>query len=150
MAVSLNLPKLALEANADEVEFKKLIDKYAKMVFDIHLETYEKVGKSKGSMDPLFYCEGGAWMSVGYDEEIAPVLEGFTASLGYVGIEEACQVFYKEPLCKHVEDFGTPLVQYLWDVCMYYKEKHGKLYTLYATPRICGCVDRNIYEKIPC
>ena len=133
-AVSLNLPMLALESNGDREKFKELIDKYAKMVFDIHLETYEKVGKSKGSIDPLFYCEGGAWMSVGYDEEIAPVLEGFTASLGYVGIEEACQVFFHEPLCKHVEDFGTPLVQYLWDTCMYYKEKHGKLYTLYATP----------------
>lgn len=133
MAVTLNLPLYALLSGGDKKKFYELIDKYSKMVFDIHLEFYQRISKTKGSADPLFYCEGGAWMSVGYDEEIAPIVEGFTASLGYIGLEETCQVFYKEKLEKHV-DFGVEVVQYLWDTCMKYKKLHNKLYTLYATP----------------
>lgn len=139
MAVTLNLPAYAIMSMEDGVfnreKFFSLIDKYAKMVFDIHLETYEKIGRQKGSSNPLFYCEGGCWKTVGYDDEIAPCLEGFTASLGYIGLEEVCQAIFKEDLTKH-QDFGIEVVQYLWDTCMKYKERDHKLYTLYATPRI--------------
>lgn len=132
-AVTLNLPLYALESKGDINKFYKLIDKYSKMVFDIHMDSYERIGKSKGSTNPLFYCEGGAWKSVGYDECIAPVLEGFTASLGFIGLEEVCQALFNKPLMECI-DFGTEVVQYLWDLTLKYKDKYGKLFTLYSTP----------------
>lgn len=132
-AVTLNLPLLALESGGDVKLFYELIDKYSKMVFDIHLNAYEKIGKSKGSTNPLFYCEGGAWKTVGYDECIAPVLEGFTASLGFIGLEETCQAILQKPLMECI-DFGTEVVQYLMDIVTEYKNKYGKLFTLYSSP----------------
>lgn len=132
-AVTLNLPLYALESNGDINKFFELVDKYSQMVWDIHLESYEKIGKSKGSTNPLFYCEGGAWKSVGYDDEIAPVLEGFTASLGYIGLEEVCGALFGERLEKHI-DFGTEVVRHLSDNVDKAKAKYGKLFTLYATP----------------
>lgn len=128
---------LAMESNGDIDKFKALIDEYSDMVFDIHMYTYEQVGKSKGSTNPLFYCEGGAWKSVGYDECIAPVLEGFTASLGYIGMEETCWVLKKSPLKENIE-FATDIVQYLWDKTVEYKNKYNKLFTLYCTPKKLG------------
>ena len=132
-AVTLNLPMYALEADGDVEKFYNLVDQYTDMVFEIHLNAYERIGKSKGSSNPLFWCEGGAWMSVGYDEPIAPVLEGFTASLGFIGLEETCQALFQKPL-KDCIQFGEELVQYLWNRTMDYKEKYGKLFTLYSTP----------------
>ena len=132
-AVTLNLPMYALEAGGDVKKFYELVDYYSDMVFKIHLNAYERIGKSKGSSNPLFWCEGGAWMSVGYDEPIAPILEGFTASLGFIGLEETCQALFQKPL-KDCIEFGEELVQYLWDLTIQYKEKYGKLFTLYATP----------------
>lgn len=51
-AVSLNLPKIAIESNKDKEDFFKLIDKYSQMVWDIHDWSFEKIAKSKGSTNP--------------------------------------------------------------------------------------------------
>ena len=132
-AVTINLPKLAKLANGDEAKFYEMLDHYIDMVWDIHLYTYEAVSKSKGSSNPLFYCEGGAWKSVGYDEEIRPVVEGFTASLGYIGLEELSWALYNGKLEDNLEKC-TAIVQHMWDKAMEAKKKTGKLFTLYATP----------------
>lgn len=131
--VTLNLPMFALESKGNIDEFYKLIDKYSDMVYKIHLDAYERIGKSKGSTNPLFYCEGGAWKSVGYDEPIAPILKGFTASLGYIGLEETCQALFQKPL-KDCLQFGQEVVQYLADKADKFRKESGKLFSLYATP----------------
>lgn len=132
-AVTLNVPMYALDAKGDVDKFYEIVDKYIDMVFMIHLDAYERIGKSKGATNPLFYCEGGAWKTVGYEDEIAPVVEGFTASLGYIGLEEACWALFGSSLEDNIE-WATSFVQYLWDKTMEYKAKYNKLFTLYATP----------------
>ena len=132
-AVTINVPKFAIESKGDIDKFYELTDKYIDMVFMIHLDSYERIGKSKASTNPLFYCEGGCWTKLDYDEPIAKALEGFTASLGYIGYEEASWALFNSPLQDNVE-FFTEYSQHLWDKCMEYKEKYGKLFTLYSTP----------------
>lgn len=131
-AVTLNLPLYALESK-DVTEFFEKIDAYADMVFAIHRETYRQVGQAKGGSNPLFYCEGGAWMSVGYDDYIAPVLEAFTASLGYIGLEEVCHALFGTGLEENI-DFGVKVLEHLAMLVEKYKEEDKHLYALYATP----------------
>ena len=131
-AVTLNLPLYALEAE-NEKAFYEMIDKYSEMVFAIHRMTYERVSASKGSTNPLFYCEGGAWRSVGYDEEIRPIVEAFTASLGFIGLEETVAALYGGTLEEHVEK-GTAIVGYLKEKVDAARTRDKHLYALYATP----------------
>jgi len=131
-AVTLNLPLIALETK-DESTFLEKIEHYAEMVFAIHRMTYERVSKTKGMTNPLFYCEGGAWKSVGYEEEIGDIVKGFTASLGYIGLEETVQALYGGSLEEHIEK-GTRIVTFLKELVEEKKQEDGYLYALYATP----------------
>lgn len=133
-AVSLNLPKIAIESKGDEKILFNLIDKYSQMAWDIHDFSFEKIAKSKGSSNPLLFCEGGSWMSVGYDEEIRPIIKASTASLGFVGLNEASEFLFEKSIAQN-QDFGLKIVQYL-------KEKwvddqqglHEFLPAFYSTP----------------
>ena len=141
-AITLNIPNFAMRSaelsqNNKELAMDMLksgIKGYAKIVWDIHMQTYEKIGKMKGSTNPLMFCEGGAWMKVGYDESIAPILELSTASLGYVGLEEAAAAFEFHFGNIDVEAFKREIMNCLEEVVEKARLEHGKLFALYATP----------------
>ena len=132
-AVTLNLVKIAIESKRDIAKFYELIDLYSNMVFDIHEDTYKKLGKIKGSTNPLTFCEGGSWMSVGYDEPIAPIIQASTASLGYIGLEETCQAMFGEGLREH-QDFALDVVNHLKQLTVDATDTYNHLYALYSTP----------------
>lgn len=140
-AVSLNIPKMAIlsvqfNKNKEDAmdELKGFIDKYAKYVWSIHLETYEKIGKMKGSTNPLMFVEGGSWKSVGYNDPIAPILELSTASLGYVGLEEAATMFEKSFDNINKDEIKYEITQHLADITNQAKKDYGKMFALYGTP----------------
>lgn len=132
-AVTLNLPKIALESKGNLDVFYSLIRTYSEMIFDIHLDYYEKVGKQKGSSNPLLFCEGGSWKSVGYNDNIAPILEASTASLGYVGIEETSQALFGKSIVDN-KDFALELVGFLKGLTEEASNEYNKLFALYSTP----------------
>lgn len=132
-AVSLNIVKMAIESKGDFEEFYKLIDKYSKYVWEIHDLAFSKIAKSKGSSNPLLYCEGGSWMSVGYDDSIYPIIKASTASIGYVGLNEASEYFFKEPISTCL-NFGLEVVNHLKKLVEDEQGKHEYIPALYATP----------------
>lgn len=131
-AVTLNLPKIGLESKGDWNKFFDLIDKYSDIVFAIHEDYYTKISKTKGSSNPLYFCEGGAWTKVGYDEEVGKIYEASTASLGYIGIYETLKAMNvpKEEYLKH----GTKIVAYLKKLTEKATINYNHLYALYSTP----------------
>lgn len=133
MAVTLGLIKMAIESNGDIKKFYELIDKYSKMVFEIHEWTYERLAQVKGYTDPLLFTQGGAIKSVGYNDTIEPLLESSTASLGFLGIEEACQALFKSGI-KENHKFALELVKHLRELCDNATKEYNHLYALYATP----------------
>lgn len=132
-AVTLNLPKIALESDHDMDKFYELIDHYTKLIWKFHKNYRDKVGKQKGSTNPLFYCEGGAWKTVGYDDPIAPVLEAFTSSLGYIGLEETVQALTGDSLL-HNQDLALEIVAYLKKNMEQAEIDYGMQTALYSTP----------------
>ena len=132
-AVSVNIVKIAIESNKDKDKFFELLDKCIDMVWSIHDDSWEKIAQSKGSTNPLLFCEGGSWMSVGYDEEIRPIVKASTASIGYVGLNEASEYLFDEPITKH-QDFGLEVVQYLRDSVDREKGNREYLPAIYSTP----------------
>lgn len=131
-AVTLNLPKIGLESKGDWNKFFDLVDKYSDIVFAIHEDYYTKISKTKGSSNPLYFCEGGAWTKVGYDEEVGKIYEASTASLGYIGIYETLKAMDvpKEEYLK----YGTKIVAYLKKLTEKATINYNHLYALYSTP----------------
>lgn len=131
-AVTLNLPKIGLESKGDWNKFFDLIDKYSDIIFAIHEDYYTKISKTKGSSNPLYFCEGGAWTKVGYDEEVGKIYEASTASLGYIGIYETLKAMDvpKEEYLK----YGTKIVAYLKKLTEKATINYNHLYALYSTP----------------
>ena len=135
-AVSLNLPKIAIESHGDINKFFDTIRALSRMIWRYHQSYAEKVGRQKASTNPLFYCEGGAWQRLDYDDEIASTIGAFTASLGYVGLHEALIALgYDGGVVAH-HDLALQVVRFLKDMV----DKDGnELLTacypaLYATP----------------
>lgn len=131
-AVTLNLPKIGLEAKGDWNKFFDLVDKYSDIIFAIHEDYYTKISKTKGSSNPLYFCEGGAWTKVDYDEEVGKIYEASTASLGYIGIYETLKAMNvpKEEYLEH----GTKIVAYLKKLTEKATINYNHLYALYSTP----------------
>lgn len=132
-AISLNLPKFAIESKGNIDKFYELINKYSQMIFEIHLDTYQKIAKTKGSTNPLLFCEGGSWMSVGYDESIETIIKASTMSLGYIGLEEVVHYFFDDGLKHHIK-FALNIVKHLKKLVVQASEKYDKLFALYSTP----------------
>lgn len=132
-AVTLGLIKMAIESKGNLEKFREYIDTYSQMIFDIHEWTYERIGKAKGSTNPLLFVEGGSWMSVGYDDPIEPILKASTASLGFLGLEETCQTLFGSGIMEN-HDFALDIVKYLKKLTEDATKKYDHLYALYATP----------------
>lgn len=130
--VSINLPKLAIESKANWDKFYDLLDKYAEMAFEIHIDNREKLKKVKASSNPLTWCEGGSWKKLKYDDELGDILDSFTASLGFIGVEEALQAM--DVLDKDRQTYAIEITSYMNKLCEDKKKETGILFSLYSTP----------------
>ena len=91
-AITLNTVRYALEARGDEEKYFELLDKYFNLALEEHLRTFDQMKKMTGSSNPLFFCEGGCHVKVGYDESIEKAIRTFTWSFGYIGLDEATRL----------------------------------------------------------
>lgn len=93
-AVTLNLTKYAIESQGDWNKFYELIDKYMNLALDFQQWRYKECGSMLGSSNPLLWCHGGAWDSVGPDDKVQRLTDTFSASVGYLGMNEACNFMF--------------------------------------------------------
>ena len=132
-AITLNTVRYAIEAKGDEAKYFELLDKYFNLAVEEHLRTFEQMSKMTGSCNPLFFCEGGCHIKIGYDESIRRALETFTWSFGYIGLEEATLLMRG---CGINEDpsFALKVLIHLNKRIEEAKNKHKLLFALYGTP----------------
>lgn len=132
-AVTLNLPKIAIEAKGDLNKFYEMVDMYSELIWDFHESYINKISKQKASTSPLFYTEGGAWKKLKPDEEIGSVVKAFTSSLGYIGVEEAIRALTGGTL-KNNQELGLEIVTHLKENADNATKNRGFLAALYSTP----------------
>ena len=132
-AITLNTVRYAIEARGNEQLYFKLLDKYFDIALQEHLRTYKQMSKMTGSSNPLFFCEGGCHVKVGYDESIEKAIKTFTWSFGYIGLDEATQLMKG---CRLDEDptFALKVLTHLNARIEEAKNEYGLLFALYGTP----------------
>ncbi|ENP8453965.1 anaerobic ribonucleoside-triphosphate reductase [Photobacterium damselae] len=138
--VSLNLPRIALEAKGDEARFFTLLDErlqLARRALDTRIERLEGV---KARVAPILYMEGACGVRLNEDDNVSEIFKNGRASisLGYIGIHETVNALYGNET--HVYDNeelrqkAVAIVQRLRDATDAWKEETGYGFSLYSTP----------------
>lgn len=147
--VSLNLPMILAKARDEKKNFYEVLDYYLEMIRDIHLRTYEYLGKLKAGCNPLMYCEGGAWGGhLKPDEPIAEVLKSWTASFGITALNEL-QVLYNGKTIVEDGAFALEVMKFINAKVTKYKKLDNRLYAIYGTPAesLCGTQVKQFRKK---
>ncbi|MEZ8686897.1 anaerobic ribonucleoside-triphosphate reductase [Vibrio splendidus] len=138
--VSLNLPRIAINAKQDMVKFYELLDeklKLARRALETRISRLENV---KARVAPILYMEGACGVRLKADDSIADIFKNGRASvsLGYIGIHEAMTALYGTDV--HLYDDGEmrakalELVEYMKREVESWTKETGYAFSLYGTP----------------
>ncbi|MCX2757284.1 anaerobic ribonucleoside-triphosphate reductase [Vibrio sp. Sgm 22] len=138
--VSLNLPRIAINAKRDMTKFYELLDeklKLARRALETRISRLENV---KARVAPILYMEGACGVRLKADDSIADIFKNGRASvsLGYIGIHEAMTALYGTDV--HLYDDGEmrakalELVEYMKREVESWTKETGYAFSLYGTP----------------
>ncbi|STQ46628.1 Anaerobic ribonucleoside-triphosphate reductase [Ewingella americana] len=88
--ISLNLPRIALEAGRDETAFWALLDQRLLLAKKALMTRIARLDGIKARVAPILYMEGACGVRLKADDDIAPIFKNGRASisLGYIGVHE--------------------------------------------------------------
>jgi len=139
-AVSINLPRIALEAHGDEALFYRILDErlaLARRALDFRIRRLDGV---KARVAPILYMEGACGVRLKADDDVSEIFKNGRASvsLGYIGVHETINALYGTQT--HVYDSpklrekAQAIVQHLRNAADKWKDETGYGFSLYATP----------------
>lgn len=138
--ISLNLPRIAIEARYDETRFWQLLDERLQLCRKSLMTRIARFENVKARVAPILYMEGACGVRLNADDSVAQIFKNGRASisLGYIGLHETINALYGTE--KHVFDSETlrekaiAIVQKLRDTADRWKAETGYGFSLYSTP----------------
>ncbi|AXW86748.1 anaerobic ribonucleoside triphosphate reductase [Lonsdalea britannica] len=138
--ISLNLPRIALEAKGDEAQFWKLLDQRLELAKKALMTRVARLENVKARVAPILYMEGACGVRLKADDNIAEIFKNGRASisLGYIGVHETINALFGNE--KHVFDDemlrekAVAIVAHLKAATDRWKEDTGYGFSLYSTP----------------
>ncbi len=140
--VSLNLPRIAIEADGSEATFYQILDDRLVLVKKALDTRIERLSEVKASVAPILYMEGACGVRLKADDCIADIFKNGRASisLGYIGLHEAINELYRFDNATHIYDnkdkqaTALEIISYLKDATERWKRDTGYGFSLYSTP----------------
>ncbi|WP_133407482.1 anaerobic ribonucleoside-triphosphate reductase [Parashewanella tropica] len=138
--VSLNLPRIAIEAKGDEQAFYQLLDqrlKLARLALDTRIDRLKGV---KAKVAPILYMEGACGVRLQAEDEITTIFKDGRASisLGYIGLHETINAIYGDDIHVYDSSFlrekALNIVKHLKAATDAWKQETGYGFSLYSTP----------------
>lgn len=138
--ISLNLPRIAIEARYDETHFWQLLDERLQLCRKALMTRIARFENVKARVAPILYMEGACGVRLNADDSVAQIFKNGRASisLGYIGLHETINALYGTE--KHIFDSETlrekaiAIVQKLRDTADRWKAETGYGFSLYSTP----------------
>lgn len=138
--ISLNLPRIAIEARYDETRFWQLLDERLQLCRKALMTRIARFENVKARVAPILYMEGACGVRLNADDSVAQIFKNGRASisLGYIGLHETINALYGTE--KHVFDSETlrekaiAIVQKLRGTADRWKAETGYGFSLYSTP----------------
>ena len=148
-AVSLHLPMILAKARQENKHFYEVLDYYLEMIRGIHKRTYDYLGEMKASINPIMFCEGGAYGGhLKPSDKIKPLLRPMTASFGITALNELQQLYNGKSIAEDGE-FALEVMRYINGKVAEFKKADGWLYAIYGTPAesLCGLQVEQFRQK---
>ncbi|AYA41289.1 anaerobic ribonucleoside-triphosphate reductase [Xenorhabdus nematophila] len=138
--ISLNLPRIALEAKGNETVFWQLLDQRLLLAKKALMTRIERLENTKARVAPILYMEGACGVRLKADDDIAEIFKHgrSSISLGYIGIHETINALYGNQV--HLFDDhqhqqkAISIVQHLRKAVDKWKLETGYGFSLYSTP----------------
>ncbi|MBS6033450.1 MULTISPECIES: anaerobic ribonucleoside-triphosphate reductase [Pantoea] len=138
--ISLNLPRIALEAAGDETRFWSLLDQRLLLAKRALMTRVARLEKTKARVAPILYMEGACGVRLNADDEIGPIFRNGRASLslGYIGLHETLNALsggqhhpYDDAALRAK---GVEIIAHLRAATDRWKDETGYGFSLYSTP----------------
>ncbi len=137
--VSINLPRIALEAKQDENRFYEILDERLAIAKKALMTRVARLENTKARVAPILYMEGACGVRLKADDNVAEIFKNGRASisLGYIGIHETINALYPN---SHIYDDetlrekGVAIVGKLNAATKQWQKETGYAFSLYSTP----------------
>lgn len=134
---SINLVRLAILANHDELKFYELLNKYLDMAREMLMIRHNALKEVKAKQAPILY-QYGAIARLNPEDSIEPLLykNRSTISIGYVGLHNALIALYGKSYDtdRSMIEKGKEILQHMRNYCDAVKAKTNLGFSLYSTP----------------
>ncbi|MDG6897917.1 anaerobic ribonucleoside-triphosphate reductase [Actinobacillus delphinicola] len=136
--VSINLPRIAIEANGDEKRFYEILDQRLALAKKALMTRIARLENTKAKVAPILYMEGACGVRLNAEDYVADIFKNGRASvsLGYIGIHETLYALFGEHIYDNemLQEKGIEIVRHLSDATKQWKEETGYAFSLYSTP----------------
>ncbi|MBN3066518.1 anaerobic ribonucleoside-triphosphate reductase [Pectobacterium brasiliense] len=138
--ISLNLPRIALEAEGNEDRFWTLLDQRLALAKKALMTRIARLESVKARVAPILYMEGACGVRLKADDSIADIFKNGRASisLGYIGLHETINALFGSQT--HVFDDealrakAVAVITRLKAATEQWKDETGYGFSLYSTP----------------
>ncbi|QDY40810.1 anaerobic ribonucleoside-triphosphate reductase [Candidatus Pantoea soli] len=138
--VSLNLPRIALEAGGDDTRFMALLDARLALAKRALMTRIARLEKTKARVAPILYMEGACGVRLQAEEEIGPIFRNGRASisLGFIGLHETLIALSGNAVHPYddaqLRAKGVAIVTHMRRATDQWKAETGYGFSLYSTP----------------
>lgn len=157
--VSVNLPRIAIEAQQDQARFFEILDARLELAHKALMTRIQRLEGVKANIAPILYTEGAFGVRLAPDEDILDLFRNGRASisLGYIGLHEVALLMSggEHPYDNDaLQVFLRKVVAYLAQATRRWKAESGWGFSLYSTPSESLChrfckLDVARYGEIP-
>ncbi|MBG6240694.1 MAG: anaerobic ribonucleoside-triphosphate reductase [Candidatus Symbiopectobacterium sp. Dall1.0] len=138
--ISLNLPRIALEAEHNEERFWNLLDNRLQLAKKALMTRIERLENVKARVAPILYMEGACGVRLKADDNVAEIFKNGRASisLGYIGVHETINALFGNQTHvfdnEQLREKAVAIVARLKAATDQWKEETGYGFSLYSTP----------------
>ena len=135
---SINLPRIAIEADHDEKRFYEKLDEMLDLVANQLLDRFE-IQASKRVYNYPFLMGQGVWLDsdkLSPNDEVREVLKHGTLSIGFIGLAETLTALYghHHGESDEMQQKGLEIIRYMRAYCDRKSEETKMNFSLLATP----------------
>lgn len=138
--ISLNLPRIAIEAKGDETKFWQLLNTRLELCQNALMTRIARLEGVKARVAPILYMEGACGVRLKEDDSVAEIFKNGRASisLGYIGLHETLHALFGNKThpfdSEQLRQKGIEVVAKLREAVEQWKKETGYGFSLYSTP----------------
>ncbi|MEK2535706.1 anaerobic ribonucleoside-triphosphate reductase [Tetragenococcus halophilus] len=136
--VTINLPRIAMQAEGDIENFWKILDERLSIAKDALVYRVERCKQANPANAPILYMYGAFGKRLGREESVNELFKNkrATVSLGYIGLYEVASAFYGQnwESNEKAKSFTIDIVKKLKNNTDQWGDEYGYHFSVYCTP----------------